>query len=155
RFVELFQEVFGPAAAAMLAPQYEYQDIDGRSRLIDFALESLVDRYAIEIDGETYHHPAVLEHEEYADQLVRQNRLVHRGWRGLRWSDWQLAHEADRVRTPLALLLDRPVRLVIPQDHLPWKRGELIDLFEHQKEALANLESVRREGNQIALLSHA
>jgi superfamily II DNA or RNA helicase len=155
RFVELFQDVFGPAAAAKLVPQYAYQDLEGGSRFIDFALESLLDRYAIEIDGETYHHPAVLEHDDYADQLLRQNSLIHLGWRVLRWSDWQLQHEPGRVREHLPILLETPVNLVVPQSHLPPKRGALIDLFEHQQEALVNLEAIRRDGNQIALLSHA
>ncbi|MDE2125239.1 MAG: DEAD/DEAH box helicase family protein [Armatimonadetes bacterium] len=155
RFVELFQDVFGPAAAAKLVPQYGYEDIEGRSRFIDFALESLLDRYAIEIDGETYHHPAVLAHGDYADQLVRQNSLIHAGWRVLRWSDWQIGKDPERVREHLSVLLDAPVRLVIPQEHLPCKRGALVELFEHQREALASLDALRREGNEIALLSHA
>jgi superfamily II DNA or RNA helicase len=155
RFVELFQDVFGPAAAAKLVPQYPYLDIEGHSRYIDFALESLLDRYAIEIDGETYHHPAVLGHVAFADQLVRQNSLTHEGWRVLRWSDWQLASQPERVREHLSVLLETAIRLVVPQSHLPRNRGALIDLFDHQIEALSRLEQLRLEGNQIALLSHA
>jgi superfamily II DNA or RNA helicase len=155
RFVELFQDVFGPAAAAKLVPQYGYHDLEGRSRFVDFVLESLLDRFAIEIDGETYHHPAALTHEDYADQLVRQNSLIHQGWRVLRWSDWQLSERADQVREHLATVLDTSVRLVIPQAHLPQKRGALVELFEHQRDALVNLEAIRQDGNQIALLSHA
>src|SRR5689334_11545826 len=98
RFVELFQDVFGPAAAGMLVEQYHYNDLDGGERFIDFALESVLDRYAIEIDGETFHHPAVLDSASYADQLFRQNSLTHEGWRVLRWSDWQLQKEPERVK---------------------------------------------------------
>jgi superfamily II DNA or RNA helicase len=154
RFIELFQDVFGPAAAAKLVPQYPYEDIAGRSRFIDFALDSLVDRYAIEIDGETYHHPAVLGHEEYADQLLRQNSLTHLGWRVLRWSDWQLGNQPESIREHLKTLLEAPVGLVVPQSHLPCKRGALIELFEHQEEALAEIDAMRRGGNEIALLPH-
>ncbi len=64
-FVELFQEVFGPAAVAKLEMQRPFQDIAGGNRFIDFALDSLLDRYALEIDGETYHHPAALTSEQY------------------------------------------------------------------------------------------
>src|SRR5262249_28265099 len=143
RFVELFQQVFGLQAAAKLVPQYGYEDVEGKGRHIDFALESLVERYAIEIDGEVFHHPAVRTHEEYGEQLVRQNSLIHLGWRVLRWSDWQLQHERERVCEHLSLLLDTAVRLVVPQSHLPCKRGSLIDLFDHQEEALASLEARR------------
>lgn len=52
RFRDLFAEAFGPAAAGMLAEQFEYRDIEGRERRIDFALETLLNRYAIEIGGD-------------------------------------------------------------------------------------------------------
>ena len=44
RFVELFQEVFGPAAAAKLEPQVHFRDIAGKDRYMDFALDSLLER---------------------------------------------------------------------------------------------------------------
>ncbi len=155
KFVQIFEDVFGPAAAAHLQTQVSYTDIEGNSRYIDFVLESILERYAIEIDGESYHHPSVLSSDDYADQLVRQNSLTHLGWRILRWSDWQLQKEDSRVREHLSILLDTPIRLVLPQEHLPCKRGAVIDLFEHQKEALERLDAMRRDGQQIALLQHA
>ena len=97
RFIELFQEVFGPAAAAKLEPQVHFRDIAGKDRYIDFALDSLLNRYALEIDGETYHHPAVLTPEDYEDQLLRQNSLIHLGGRVLRWTDRQLEQRPPLV----------------------------------------------------------
>ena len=155
RFVELFQEVFGPAAAAKLEPQVFFVDIFGKERYIDFALDSLLDRYALEIDGETYHHPQALTSEDYADQLLRQNSLVHQGWRVLRWTDRQIAQQPDSVKQQLSILLDQAIRLTVPQEYLPCKRGSMIDLYEHQADALENLERMRADGQQIALLAHA
>lgn len=155
RFVELFQEVFGPIAAAKLQPQVHFRDIGGKDRYIDFVLDSLLDRYALEIDGQTYHHPAALTPEDYEEQLLRQNSLVHQGWRVFRWSDRQLASRPDDVKEHLAVLLEQAVRLTVPQDYLPIKRGSLIDLHEHQAEALQNLAELRERGEQVALLSHA
>ena len=155
RFVDLFQDVFGPAAAAKLEPQIHFLDIYGRDRYIDFALVSLLDRFALEIDGETYHHPAVVSSDEYEDQLLRQNSLIHLGWRVLRWSDRQIQDRSEEVKEQLSILLDQVVRLTIPQEHLPCKRGALVELHEHQMEALAELKLIRERGDQIALLSHA
>lgn len=155
RFVELFQDVFGPAAAAKLETQLPFKDIVGKDRYIDFALDSLLDRYAIEIDGENYHHPAALTSEDYEDQLLRQNSLVHLGWRVLRWTDRQLQEKPDTVKEHLAILLDAAIRLSIPPDYLPVKRGALIALREHQQEALNELAAMRERGDQIALLAHA
>ncbi len=155
RFVELFQDVFGPAAAAKLESQVAFEDIAGNARYIDFALASILDRYAIEIDGETFHHPAALTSEAYEDQLLRQNSLIHLGWRVLRWTDRQLAEKPSSVREQIAVLLDQAVRLTIPSDYLPPKRASLIELHDHQAEALASLARIRADGDQIALLSHA
>lgn len=155
RFIELFQDVFGPAAAAKLESQLPFQDIAGKDRYIDFALDSLLERYAIEIDGETYHHPAVLTSEDYEDQLLRQNSLVHQGWRVLRWTDRQLHEKPESVREHLSILLDQAVRLTVPPDYLPLKRASLLELHEHQQQALDELQKIRATGDQIALLSHA
>ncbi len=154
RFVELFQEVFGPAAAAKLEAEVYFRDISGKDRYIDFAIDSLLDRYAIEIDGETYH-PRVLTSEDYEDQLLRQNSLIHQGWRVLRWTDRQLAERPDDVKEHLAILLDQAIRLTVAGEYLPCKRASLIELQDHQAEALLNLERMRGEGSAIALLSHA
>lgn len=154
-FIQLFQEVFGPAASAKLEEQKYFQDITGRERYIDFALDSLLERYAIEIDGETYHHPAVLTPEEYEDQLLRQNSLTHLGWRVLRWTDRQLQEKPETVKEHLAILLDAAIRLSVPPDYLPPKRGAVIELREHQQEALDELGAMRERGDQIALLAHA
>jgi len=155
RFIELFQDVFGPAAAAKLEPQLPFRDIAGKDRYIDFALDSLLERYAIEIDGETYHHPAVLTPEDYEDQLLRQNSMIHLGWRVLRWTDRQLDEKPETVKEHLAILLDQAIRLTVPPDYLPPKRGSLLELHEHQQEALDELQKIRENGDQIALLSHA
>jgi superfamily II DNA or RNA helicase len=155
RFVELFQEVFGPAAVAKLEMQRPFQDILGGNRFMDFALDSLLARYALEIDGETYHHPAALTSQQYEDQLLRQNSLIHQGWRVLRWTDRQLAHNSEGVKEQLAVLLDEAIRLCIPADYLPVKRGALLPMREHQQEALEELAAMRARGVQIALLAHA
>lgn len=155
RFAELFQDVFGPAAAAKLDFQVHFRDITGRDRYIDFTLDSLLDRYALEIDGETYHHPAVLTSEDYEDQLLRQNSLIHNGWRVLRWTDRQIQDKPDTVKDHLAILLSQAVQLTVPQEYLPAKRASLLDLHEHQEVAISRLADMRAAGNQIALLSHA
>ena len=155
RFIQLFQDVFGPAAPAKLKSQKAFQDIAGGERYMDFALDSLLERYAFEIDGETYHHPAVLTPEQYEDQLLRQNSLTHLGWRVLRWTDRQLQEKPETVKEHLAILLDAAIRLSVPPDYLPPKRGALLELREHQQEALDELRAMRARDEQIALLAHA
>ena len=40
-------------------------------------------------------------------------------------------------------------------DYLPKQRGKIIELKDHQKDAMGNLQNMRDEGDSIALLYHA
>ena len=55
-----------------------------------------------EIDGLSWHVPGVIPVEKYEDDLLRQNSLIHQGWRVFRWTDRQIAHEPERVKEQLA-----------------------------------------------------
>src|SRR5690348_6852443 len=89
-FVDLFAEVFGFENVRLLAPEFAFEDIHGRGRFIDFALRTVADRVAFEIDGLTWHVPDAERIAGYEDQLLRQNSLVHQGWRVFRWTDRQI-----------------------------------------------------------------
>lgn len=93
--------------------------------------------------------------EKYEDDLLRQNSLVHQGWRVFRWTDRQVTQEPERVKEQLALFLERMPRLLSFDDFLPRQTGEVLELREHQEDALLALERMRAEGKTIALLEHA
>lgn len=59
-FVQLFAETFGLERVQYLVNEYPFQDIYGENRYIDYALHTGLERYAIEIDGETWHNPALV-----------------------------------------------------------------------------------------------
>jgi superfamily II DNA or RNA helicase len=154
-FTELFTQVFGLDKVLFLAPQFPVFDIYGTSRAIDFALRTRGEKIAFEIDGLPWHVPEVVPAEKYEDDLLRQNSLVHQGWRVFRWTDRQVAHEAERVKDQLALFLERLPGFQMFDDFLPRQAGAKVVLREHQDEALAALERLRAEGKTIALLEHA
>jgi superfamily II DNA or RNA helicase len=147
--------VFGVEKALLLAPQHPVADIEGTTRYIDFALRTVVDRIAFEIDGLTWHVPDPERVRDYEDALLRQNSLIHLGWRVFRWTDRQIAAEPERVKDQLALFLERIPGLLEFDDFLPRQLGQLLELREHQEEALHSLDNLRAEGNTIALLQHA
>jgi superfamily II DNA or RNA helicase len=155
RFAELFTEVFGVENARLLTPEFPFEDILQRSRFIDFALRTIDERIAVEIDGLTWHVPDAERIAEYEDQLLRQNSLVHDGWRVFRWTDRQIVDDPDQVKEQLALFLERIPGLLAFDDFLPKQHGEVLELRPHQEEALEALERLRSEGNSIALLTHA
>ena len=158
-FVELFQDAIGFAGLQWLQGQVRFQDLDGRGRMIDFALESPMDRYAFEVDGEYHHRPDSpgVDPTKFGDDLFRQNSLVQQGWWVYRWTDTQIAGERDRVVEQLRLFLERELAAgtfgKLP--YLPMQEGGEFALYEHQAEALAALARFRAEGKTIALLTHA
>src|SRR5437764_8025498 len=106
-FAELFAQVFGVEHARLLTPQFPVEDIYGRSRYIDFALRTTDERVAFEIDGLTWHVPDSERIADYEDGLLRQNSLVHQGWRVFRWTDRQIADDPEQVKEQLVLFLER------------------------------------------------
>lgn len=154
-FVELFGQVFGLSKVQLLATQHPVRDIYGNERLIDFALKTIRGKVAFEIDGLTWHHPAAITVAKFEDDLLRQNSLIHDQWRVYRWTDRQLAEEPEKVKEQLARFLESIPGLLEFDDFLPMQRGGVLELREHQDEALEWLEHLRSESKTIALLNHA
>ena len=156
-FVDLFVQVFGLEQVQKLTHDYPAEDIYGGGRFIDFALRTVDEKIAFEIDGLTWHLPGAVSVEKFEDDLLRQNSLVHQNWRVFRWSDRQLQEDPERVKEELALFLERISGIFSFDDFLPQQLGDLIDLElrPHQEEALATLAAMRAEHKTIALLTHA
>lgn len=81
KFIQLFCEVFGPEKGQYVYLQYPFVDIYGKHRTIDFAFKSNIGRVAVEIDGTTWHNPAKVSEDKYIDDLLKQNSMVHDGWK--------------------------------------------------------------------------
>jgi len=155
QFVELFAQVFGLDKVHLLAYDQPVEDIYGASRFIDYALKTIDDKIAFEIDGLTWHHPDAITIDKFEDDLLRQNSLIHLGWKVFRWTDRELFKEPEKVKEQLALFLESVADIVSFDEFLPKQRGEAFELRPHQEEALASLLSMRADGKSIGLLTHA
>jgi superfamily II DNA or RNA helicase len=154
-FTELFTQVFGLEKTLLLVPQYPARDIYDGNRFVDYALRTLNERVAFEIDGLTWHVPDATSVAKYEDDLLKQNSLIHHGWRVFRWTDRQIVHEPERVKEQLVLFLERLPELLSFDDFLPRQTGEIVELRAHQDDALQALQRMRDDGKTIALLDHA
>ncbi|MFZ3102681.1 MAG: DEAD/DEAH box helicase family protein [Desulfitobacteriaceae bacterium] len=154
-FVELFCDTFGPDKSQYLFLQYPFTDIYGKRRSIDFALESEYVKIAIEIDGETYHNPNKVSSNKYYDDLTKQNSLIYQNWKVYRWVYNQLKQHPEKVKDELRIFVGEIPTFKMLEDHLPKQKGKLIELREHQQAALSNLQTMRDQGESIALLYHA
>lgn len=155
RFVQLFCDVFGAEKGEFVYLQHPFVDIYGNHRTIDFAIKTSDDRIAFEIDGETWHNPGKVSQEKYVDDLLKQNSLVHDGWKVFRWTDTQLQKTPERVKDELITFLGYSPALTYIDYNLPGQRGAVFELREHQEEALASLSKMREEGKTIALVQGA
>jgi len=159
--VDLFAQVFGLEKAQLLVHEYPFRDIYDNGRFIDYALRTIDEQVAFEIDGLQWHHPEAVSIEKYEDGQLRQNSLVHMGWRVFRWTDRQVCQEPERVKEELAKFLERLSAIVSFDDFLPRQHGDVLELppdlelRPHQDEALQALSRMRSEGRTIGLLYHA
>lgn len=101
KFVELFCEVFGAELGEYVYLQYPFLDIYGKHRTIDYAFCCAKGRIAIEIDGMTWHAPSKVSEDKYEDDLLKQNSMVHEGWKVFRWTDRQVLRVPERVKDEL------------------------------------------------------
>ena len=154
-FVQLFCDVFGAEKGEYVSIQHPFVDIYGGHRTIDFAIKTADGRIAFEIDGETWHNPGKVSQDKYVDDLLKQNSLVHQGWRVFRWTDTQLQKTPERVKDELITFLGFTPSLTYIDGNLPGQKGVVFELREHQGEALNNLAKMREEGKTIALVQGA
>ncbi len=154
-FMELFSNTFGPEKTGYLYPQHSFVDIYGNRRFIDFALKSEGMKIAIEIDGETYHNPSKISRNKYYDDLLKQNSLIYDNWKVYRWVFNQIKNQPEKVKDELLTFLGEIPIFGYLDDYLPKQKGRIIELKDHQQEAMDNLEEMRKDGESIALLHHA
>ena len=148
-FEECFLEAFGDRARMGLHREFNYIDMEGSTRYIDYALFAASAKFAIELNGESFHHPAVIGPGKYRSQLFKQNSLVADGFKVYRWS---LNGMRDRERFILEItrfmgssqpFIDKPLFKIS-------RRVET--LYDHQRETLEQLSMARRNGRNTFLL---
>jgi superfamily II DNA or RNA helicase len=72
-----------------------------------------------------------------------------------RWAYNQLKRQRDRVKDELVTFIGDMPQFRLLDDYLPKQKGKIINLKDHQREAIHNLQNMRNNGESIALLYHA
>jgi superfamily II DNA or RNA helicase len=150
-FEDCFFEAFGDKARMALHREFAYVDLNGTTRYIDYALFSENCKFAIELNGESFHHPAVIGAKKYRSQLFKQNSLIADGFKVYRWS---LNGMRDQERFILELkrfmgssrpFLDKKIFKLTRPVHT-------FKLHDHQNRSLDNLAGARKSGRRNFLL---
>ncbi|MFI3141564.1 MAG: DEAD/DEAH box helicase [Clostridia bacterium] len=159
-FIDLFSETFGAEKAGYLYSQYPFNDIYQNNRFADFVLDEGAKRVAIEIDDQASHDTRIIGVDKFVDHLLRQNSMVHLGWDVYRFAVKQMQQQPETIKDELRVFLGSYPNFKQIEDYLPTQKGKALDgskleLKEHQKQALENLKTMRKNSESIALLYHA
>lgn len=149
-FESLFEQVYGSKYLHALEREYQYVDVLGKGRYVDYILKTETGEIAIELNGESFHHPLVINKAQYNSQLLKQNSLVKDSIKVYRWSNAGMADEkkfADQIR-----LYFGPEAAFIKQPKANQFRDITFSLFKHQQDALLDIENGRAEGKNTFLL---
>lgn len=150
-FEDCFLEAFGDHARMGLHREFASVDLAGTIRYIDYALFAKSAKFAIELNGENFHHPVVIGAKKYRSQLFKQNSLVADGFKVFRWS---LNGMRDRER--FILELSRFMRYALPfLDKPVFKLTRPVQTFtlrDHQQQSLDQLSEARKNGQNTFLL---
>ena len=148
-FEDCFLEAFGDQARMALHREFAYVDMEGKGRHIDYALFSSSGKFAIELNGESFHHPVMTGPRRYRSQLLKQNSLAADGFKVFRWS---LNGMRDRERFILELKCFFGEARHFQDKSILKASREVFTLREHQQEALQHLAEERSRGRRTFLL---
>ena len=149
-FESLFEQVYGSKYLYALTREYQYIDLLGKSRYVDYVLKTKSGDIAIELNGEAFHHPLVINRKRYLSQLLKQNSLMKDGIKVYRWSNAGMADEkkfADQIR----LYFGKP-ETFCEKPSASQFRHISFSLFKHQEDALSDIQNNREAGKDTFLL---
>ncbi|NMM38581.1 MAG: DEAD/DEAH box helicase [Glaciimonas sp.] len=158
-----------------IEPQYIFIDRTGKNRRIDFAFHDGINKIALEVNGETYHAEGIIPHEQFDDNLFRQNEILRRGYKLVRFSYSQLqtprwrplvmdslreffAEYAPRLLGNYALD-PNPIQLEVldalehSRNLRGWKKGVVVMPTGTGKTILSALDA-KRHGGRVLFLVH-
>jgi len=151
RFEEMFGLAFGESALHALRREKPFSDFDGKARHIDYALTTRSGQVAVELNGESFHHPRCIGLDRYCSQLFKQNSLVMSGWRVFRWSERGM-RDPDRFVEEMVRFFGPAEEFHRVPAYMASRSVGAFRLMEHQKDALDGIKSERQAGRSTFLI---
>jgi superfamily II DNA or RNA helicase/SOS-response transcriptional repressor LexA len=150
-FEDHFIEAFGESMRSALQRESRYTDFSGNTRFVDYMLFTNRQKFAIELNGETFHHPVIIGPKKYRSQLFKQNSLSVDGFKVYRWSNNGM-RDKDNFIDELKTFFGKPVFFLKKGSIKVERHVETITLHDHQKDALKYFETERAQGKNTFLL---
>ena len=150
-FESCFALAFGEKSLYALTREAEYYDYDGKRRFIDYVLKTSKGNFAIELNGEQFHHPAAIKEKRYASQLFKQNSLTAEGYKVFRWSQRGMA-DKDKFIQEIKKFFGNPKYFDSTPHFKSLRSLKTFKLAEHQHDALTYIDSLRDEGRNTFII---
>ena len=147
-FEKSFSNVYGMNALKYISREYGICDENGKNYFLDYFVRTKDEKYAVEENGVTYHHPQIIGEEKYKNQLTKQNTCASWGIKLFRFSTEDCTFE-NRIEDDIKQYFGSDASKFI-DDGL--KIDRTVELYEHQSISLQEIQKRRDAGIKAFLI---
>lgn len=147
-FEKSFSNVYGMNALKYISREYGICDENGKNYFLDYFVRTKDEKYAVEENGVTYHHPQIIGEKKYKNQLTKQNTCASWGIKLFRFSTEDCAFE-NRIEDDIKQYFGSDASKFI-DDGL--KIDRTVELYEHQSISLQEIQKRRDAGIKAFLI---
>lgn len=147
-FEKSFSNAYGMNALKYISREYGICDENGKNYFLDYFVRTKDEKYAVEENGVTYHHPQIIGEEKYRNQLTKQNTCASWGIKLFRFSTEDCAFE-NRIEDDIKQYFGSDASKFI-DDGL--KIDRTVELYEHQSISLQEIQKRRDAGIKAFLI---
>lgn len=147
-FEDSFSNAYGMNALRYLTREYGICDENGNNYFLDYFIRTQNERYAVEENGLSFHHPQIIGEEKYKKQLKKQNTCVLWGIKLFRFSREDCAFE-NRIEDDIKQYFGKDTAAFV-DDGL--KIDRKVELYEHQTISLQEIRKRRTAGIKAFLI---
>ncbi len=147
-FEKSFSNAYGMNALKYISREYGICDENGKNYFLDYFVRTKDEKYAVEENGVTYHHPQIIGEEKYKNQLTKQNTCASWGIKLFRFSTEDCAFE-NRIEDDIKQYFGNDASNFI-DDGLKIDRS--VELYEHQSVSLQEIQKRRDSGIKAFLI---
>ena len=147
-FEKNFSNVYGMNSLKYLSREYGICDEQGNSFFLDYLVNTVNGKVAVEENGVSYHHPQIIGEKKYRNQLKKQNTCALWGIKLFRFSTEDCAFDS-RIEDDIRQYFGSDRNLIL-NNGLSVERK--VELYEHQSVSLEQIQNAREKGTKAFLL---
>lgn len=147
-FEKSFSNAYGMNALKYISREYGICDENGKNYFLDYFVRTKDEKYAVEENGVTYHHPQIIGEEKYKNQLTKQNTCASWGIKLFRFSTEDCAFE-NRIEDDIKQYFGNDASKFIDNG---LKIDRSVELYEHQSISLQEIQKRRDAGIKAFLI---